>query len=184
MRVTQSTSLWLPVQFTPLPLPPALQVYRDRLRLLYPQGRVEVLHAQAAGADPLFERFTWDHWLQSGLVDELWQHEPFASLLAAEPDDDSKDDFVACSGYELAARLAQVLGLGGAVAPSQPLTMVQAFDLGVPAAAALLPDADDLAVMSEAPWCDFFVGAGWDLTVISACKETETITVLLATDSD
>lgn len=177
------------MQFTPLPLPPALQVYRDRLSQLYDHGKVAIVHAQAAGGeagelDQLFDQFTWDRWLHSGLLEELWRREPFASVVGEAPPESPRHDFCSCTGYELAARLAQVLGSGGACPPAQPLSMVQAFDLAVPAAAALLPDGDDLALLAETAWCDFFLDAAWDLTVVTVCRETETVTALLATDAD
>lgn len=180
-------SLWHPVQFTPLPLPPALQVYCDRLSQLYDNGKVTVVHAQAGGGDQLdelFDHFSWDRWLHSGLLEQLWRKEPFAAAIGTVPDESPHEDFASCTGYELAAKLAQVLGSGGAYPPEQPLTMVQAFDLAVPAAAALLPAPEDLALLAETPWCDYFYGTAWDLTVVTVCRETETVTALLATDAD
>ncbi|GAB4137658.1 MAG: hypothetical protein Fur0037_02940 [Planctomycetota bacterium] len=178
-------AIWKRVAFTPMTPPPALKVYAAELSAVYRNGRVALAHAQATGAEELFEMLTWSDWLRSGIASRIWSKEPFRSALGIGPaqlDPRTEGAFRCCTGYELAARLASAIGEGG-IRPEPPLrTLVQAFDLAVPAAAALFGDPDDLALISRSPWCDFFAGSPFGISVLGTCRELQTISAILAAD--
>jgi len=167
-----------------LPTPAPVERYCAALLEGYSDGRLQVgRFVLAVNSGVLFVANDPVEWRQSQLIERIWCVPGVAGWFGhpAPPTRSQVLDFERVSSQQLVRCLIDALGEDRS-APSSQDTMLElataaATDLGA-------MREGTLCFVTNTAWSDFFVGDGWDPTVVVSNPSRNEITLLRATDRE